>query len=55
LGVVEVGVGPAGVIAGVETPEVMDFDHGGAFTLKVHDLCRGTRETCDYKQNSRNA
>jgi hypothetical protein len=32
----------------------MDFDHGGAFVLKVHDLRRGTHETCDNKQNSRN-
>ena len=55
LGVVEVGVRPAWVVAGMEAPEVMDFDHGGAFALKVHDLGPRTPETCDSKQNSRNA
>ena len=54
-GIVELGVRPAGVVAGLEAPEVMDFDHGGAFTLKVHNLGPRARETRDNKQNSRNA
>src|SRR5580704_182824 len=50
-GIVEVGVGPTGIIACVEAPEVMDFDHRDALVLEVHDL--GRREFCTDENEKR--
>ena len=55
LGVVEAWLRPAGIVASMEAPLVMDFDHRGALVLEVNDLGPRTHEACDNEQNSRNA